>query len=69
MFRSLDSCMAVARAMLAARGGSPRRTETAVIRAAFAAWSVASSARCEPTAAVHPSVISCSERCSKAAAV
>ena len=61
--------MAVAKAMVAARGGSPRRTATAVISAAFAAWSVASSAFREPTVAVHLSVTRFRERWRKATAV
>ncbi|KRE61152.1 hypothetical protein ASG78_12480 [Nostocoides sp. Soil756] len=37
--RTLDSCMAVAMAMEAARGGRPRLTAMAVIAAALLAWS------------------------------
>src|SRR5690606_4975483 len=39
MLRSLDSCTAVARAIVAARAGSCRRTVAAVMRAALSAWS------------------------------
>src|SRR5690625_168074 len=42
MLRSLDSCTAVARAIVAARAGRPRRTVTAVMRAALSAWSASS---------------------------
>ena len=60
--------MAVANAMLAALAGSPRRTATAVMRPALAAWSVASSAL-PPPAAVQRSLMRTSDRCTKANAV
>ena len=54
MLRIFDSWYAVARAMLAARAGSPRWTEMAVIRAAFSACSWVSSTVSPSTSAVQP---------------
>ena len=54
--------------MLAARAGSPRRTATAVMRAALAAWSVERSSPPLPVA-VQRSVINVSDRCRNATAV
>ena len=54
----MDSWYAVARAIVAARAGIPRPTDTAVISAAFSACSTLSVTVRPPTLAVHSSGVS-----------